>query len=100
MKELKRLPELSKTTQNLLVSKEEKTYAVEVSNNTTNNIKVLVGVINTAYFDHKSKNPSNKFFTIKPGDSDKFNNLFCAKNEKLFISSTSKDVSVVVYENA
>ncbi len=100
MKELKRLPELSKTTQNLLVSKEEKTYAVEVSNNTTNNVKVLVGVINTAYFDPKSKNPSNKFFTIKPGDSDKFNNLFCAKNEKLFISSTSKDVSVVVYENA
>lgn len=100
MKELKRLPELSKTTQNLLVSKEEKTYAVEVSNNTTNNVKVLVGVINTAYFDPKSKNPSNKFFTIKSGDSDKFNNLFCAKNEKLFISSTSKDVSVVVYENA
>lgn len=100
MKELKRLPELSKTTQNLLVSKEEKTYAVEVSNNTTNNVKVLVGVINTAYYDPKSKNPSNKFFTIKPGDSEKFNNLFCVKNEKLFISSTSKDVSVVVYENA
>lgn len=100
MKELKRLPELSKTTQNLLVSREEKKYAVEVTNNTTNNIKVLVGVINTAYYDPKSKNPSNKFFTIKPGDSDKFNNLFCAKNEKLFISSTSKDVSVVVYENA
>ena len=100
MKELKRLPELSKTTQNLLVSREEKKYAVEVTNNTTNNIKVLVGVINTAYYDPKSKNPSNKFFTIKPGDSEKFNNLFCVKNEKLFISSTSKDVSVVIYEDA
>lgn len=101
MKQIKQLTELSKTIQHLLTCKvEEKTYLVEVSNNTTSNVKVLVGVINTAYFDPKSKNPSNKFFTIKPGDSDKFNNLFCAKNEKLFISSTSKDVSVVVYENA
>ena len=101
MNVIKKLPELSKTIQNLLTCKDkEKTYLVEVTNNTTNNIKVLVGVINTAYFDPKSKNPSNKFFTIKPGDSDKFNNLFCVKNEKLFISSTSKDVSVVIYEDA
>lgn len=99
MKELKRLPELSKTTQNLLVSKEEKTYTVEVSNNTTNNVKVLVGVINTAYYDPNSKEPSNKFITIKPSESHKFNNLFCVKNEKLFISSTSKDVSVTLFEN-
>lgn len=98
MKELKRLPELSKTTQNLLVSKEEKTYTVEVSNNTTNNVKVLIGVINTAYYDPKSKDASNKFIIIKPGYSHKFDNIFCVKNEKIFIASTSKDVSVIVYE--
>lgn len=98
MKEVKRLSELSKTNQNLLVSKEEKVYLAEVTNNTTNNIKVLVGAINTAYYDPKSKDQSNKFIIIKPGDSHKFDNLFCRVNEKIFISSTSKDVSIIIYE--
>lgn len=100
MNKIKELLELSKTNQNLLTCKDkEKTYLVEVTNNTTNNIKVLVGVINTAYYDPKSKDQPNKFIIIKPGDSYKFDNIFCMKNEKIFISSTSKDVSVVVYEN-
>ena len=99
MKEVKRLSELSKTNQNLLTCKhKEKTYSAEVINNTTNNIKVLVGVINTAYYDPKSKDQSNKFIIIKPGDSHKFDNIFCMKNEKIFISSTSKDVSIIIYE--
>ena len=100
MKEIKKLTELNKTNQNLLTCKKEEKYSVEVTNNTTNNVKVLVGAINTAYYDPKSKDQSNKFIIIKPGDSHKFDNIFCMKNEKIFISSTSKDVSVVVYEDA
>jgi len=101
MKEVKRLSELSKTNQNLLTCKhKEKTYSAEVINNTTNNIKVLVGVISSAFFNPNNKDFSNNTLTIRPGETQKFDNIFCMKNEKIFISSTSKDVSVVVYEDA
>ncbi len=101
MNKIKELLELSKTNQNLLTCKDkEKTYLVEVTNNTTNNVIVEVGVINTPFYTGKEKGViSFESLTIKPNETYKFKNVISKEKEKIFIHSTTKDVSVVIYEN-
>ncbi len=101
MKEVKKLSELSKTNQNLLTCKEkEKTYIVEVTNNTTNNVIVEIGVINTPFYIGKEKGViSFESLTIKPNETYRFKNVVCREKEKIFIHSTTKDVSVIIHEN-